>query len=85
MKFVAVGLLVLLALGGLPLASGGGAMMVCPSCPSGHATTAFAICLAIAASAITFFLAISVRVTLIGFARSPLAVGTKLLRPPREL
>jgi hypothetical protein len=85
MKFVAVSLLVLLALAGLPFAMDGGAMMTCPSCPSGHAPTTFSICLAVLAIVVAFSLVMSGRATVPVSRHSRIAVAMRLLKPPRSL
>lgn len=84
-KFVAIGLLVLLALAGLPLSMDGGAMMACPSCPSGYSPAMFSICLAVLAMLLVFSLEILGRITSSPAKHSAVLVATGLFKPPRTI
>ncbi|MBW3588724.1 MAG: hypothetical protein KY429_04835 [Actinobacteria bacterium] len=84
-KSVAIGLLVLLALAGLPLAMGGGAMMTCPSCPPAHSPMMFSICFAVLSVMVAFALTIVGRLAPSSTPRLAILVVSDLLRPPRAL
>lgn len=85
MKFVAVALLLLLAVAGLPLAMDGGMTMTCPSCPSGHAPTTFSICLGVLAIVVAFSLVMAGRMSIFVVRQHPVVVSMKILKPPRAL
>lgn len=84
-RFVAVALLVLLALSGLALALDGEAMMACPSCPSGHTPTIFALCLAVLTIALAFSIAILGWMTYSPAKHPAVRVPTGLFKPPRTI
>lgn len=84
-RFIAVGVLVLLALAGLPLATDGGAMMACPSCPPWHSPMIFSSCLAVLAMVLVFSLAILGRTTSSPAKHAAVLVVTKLFKPPRTV
>lgn len=82
-KFAAIGLLVLLALTGLPLAIDGGAVMTCPSCPSAHSAMMFSICLAVLAVVVAFSLSMLGRIASSPDKHSAVLTASILYRPPR--
>jgi hypothetical protein len=83
-RLVALGLLLLLVAAGSPFAMDGGAM-TCPSCPSGHAPSPFALCLAVLGALVGFALSMSGIARLAAATHAPVNVSTRLLRPPRAL
>lgn len=82
-KFVAIGLLVLLAVAVLPLAMGGGEMVTCPSCPSAHSAMMFSICFAVLTTIIGFSLSNVVLTNTAQSKRSSFVIPTGLFKPPR--
>jgi hypothetical protein len=85
MRYATLFLLILLMLAGVPLASGTGEMMICPSCPPGHAPMIFSICLGVLTAVLGLYLAILGRAMIPMNRHSRIVVATRLLRPPRAL
>lgn len=84
-KFVAIGLLVLVGLAGLPVGMDSGAMMTCPSCPSAHSGMMFSICLAVLAIILGFSLTVLGRASSAHTMGSSFVISAGLFRPPRAV